>query len=365
VRTRVTSHAVAALICGLNVCLAQEGTKTKITTEGVTVIQTEPATQTRIISKETTIAEPQGKTKPADTVATDTTPRKARVVVVPAVYSKEVRSKFERELNEKWSVTDAGVIENPGYTSYLVDALVNSHKLDVLEREDLKSPIKELDFGESDYADVAKVVKMGQMLNADYVVIPEIRYVSVLLEEKNVPYVGQKQNVVKGKFATNVRTVDVATSKIVASNISDVEKKTRFKDTEGPVSRQLKDFVATLYRDSAIQEAANVIDTAYPIKIVGVADNVCTVNRGKGAIELGEVLNVYRTGEIMIDPDTKESLGYHEARVGQVKVTEVNEKTAKAEIIEGAGKIEKLFICRREKAADPLKAVQPPAPKLD
>jgi hypothetical protein len=76
------------------------------------------------------------------------------------------------------------------------------------------------------------------------------------------------------------------------------------------------------------------------------------------------VLNVYRPGEMMVDPDTKESLGYHEARVGQVKVAKVDEKTCTAEILEGAGTIEKLNICRRDVKPAPA-APLAPAPKLD
>ena len=109
-----------------------------------------------------------------------------------------------------------------------------------------------------------------------------------------------------------------------------------------------------------------MIDTAYPIKVVAVAGDTLTINRGKGAIALGEVLEVYQAGEMMIDPDTKESLGFHETKVGKAKVVEVNEKTAKAEVLESEGAIPRLSICRRMKALDAAPApVEPPAPKLD
>ncbi|MEI6218868.1 MAG: CsgG/HfaB family protein, partial [bacterium] len=294
--------------------------------------------------------------------------RKARVAVVPATYVQEVRSKFERELKEAWGIGDFSTIENPGYTSFLKDALVNSRKLDVLERETLEASIKELNFGESDYANSAKVVKMGQMLNADYVVIPEIRYISISIEEKKVPFVSEKQLIVKGKISTGVRTVDVATSRIVASNMSEVEKKTRFKDVKGSMEQQVRDFVNSLYAESGRQEAAAIIDTAYPIRIMALSDEkTCTINRGKGAVEEGEVMVIYKPGEVMIDPDTKENLGYDQVAVGKLKVTTVGEKTAKAEIMGWNGNIEKLFLCRRDKKAEKLTAepIQPPAPKLD
>jgi len=36
----------------------------------------------------------------------------------------------------------------------------------------------------------------------------------------------------------------------------------------------------------------------------------------------------------LIDPDTKESLGREEAKVGKVKITQVNPKTSTAQIME-------------------------------
>ena len=66
---------------------------------------------------------------------------------------------------------------------------------------------------------------------------------------------------------------------------------------------------------------------------------------------------------MMVDPDTKESLGYHEARVGKVKVVKVDKKTCTAEVLEGVGKIAKLFICRRD--VKPETVDKKVAPRID
>ncbi len=332
------------------------------TTESLTVVQPGPDGQLRVLSKEKTTAE-AGPAAERAAVPADESPRKARVAVVPAIFSQGVRSKFERELYEQWGISDPSVIENPGYTTYLVDALVNARKFDVLEREALDEVTKEIDFGESDYADMAKVVRIGQMLNADYVVIPEIRYIGFLAEKKQVPYVGQQQEVFKGRLATSIRAVDVKTSRIVSSEIADVGLTNRIKKADLAPASPVRDFIGNLYRESAIREAASLVDVAYPIKIVLVTGNTCVLNRGEGAVKPGEVLTVYKPGELMIDPDTKENLGYQEVKAGQVKVTKITAKTCEAEIIEGAGRIGKLDLCRRE--APPPLTVEEPAPKID
>lgn len=333
------------------------------TKETLTVIQPGPEGALRVLQKETTADGAPAPAARAPTSATDETPRKARLMVVPAIFAKDTRSKCERELSEKFQLSDPSVFENPGYTGHLIDALVNSRKFDVLERESLPPVVKELEFGESSYADIMRVVKVGRMLNADYVVIPEIQYLHVMAEDREVPYVGKTEKKLFGKLATNLRVVEVSTSRIVASHIATTENRERVQRKEGEtVAVRVKDFVNALYGEASVKETAAVIDGAYPIKVVAVAEGTCVINRGRGAIEVGETLNVFKPGETLTDPDTKENLGYHEARVGRIKITQVDEKTSAAEIVDGAGAIEKLNICRREKKAE---APAAPAPKID
>ena len=64
----------------------------------------------------------------------------------------------------------------------------------------------------------------------------------------------------------------------------------------------------------------------------------------------GDTFNAFALGQELIDPDTKESLGREELKVGKVKITQVNPKTSTAEILDDTG-IDKGTILR--KAAQP------------
>ena len=67
-------------------------------------------------------------------------------------------------------------------------------------------------------------------------------------------------------------------------------------------------------------------------------DNIVTINRGEGGgLAAGDLFNVYALGEVLVDPDTKESLGREEVKVGKVKITQVGTKTSQAEILEDTG----------------------------
>lgn len=345
--------------------------------ESITVVRQGAGGELQIISKEQAAATPVVSPVRAEehatqaTAVTDDAARKARVAVLPAVFAQERRRRIDRELNERFGITDPGVIENPGYTSYLIDALVNARKFDVLEREELKQLIREMDFGESDYVDMAKCVKIGNMVGADYLIIPEIRYIETEREVKVVPYIGGNQISLRTKLAINVRAVDVKTGKIVSSFMKEVEKRKRLRETD-PASGMrvtVMDLIADCFKETALLSAANMVDVAYPIRVMSVSGTMVMLNRGQGAILQDEELKVYAAGEVMIDPDTKENLGYHEAYLGKVKVIEVGQKTSKAEITEQVAPIERLAICRRiEPPTLEDKSLQKeasPAPKID
>jgi hypothetical protein len=84
--------------------------------------------------------------------------------------------------------------------------------------------------------------------------------------------------------------------------------------------------------------AVHVADVIFPIKVLIKGDNEITINRGEGAgVAVGDTFNVFALGKEMIDPDTKESLGRQEVKVGQVKITEVDPKFSKAQVLQDRG----------------------------
>ena len=81
------------------------------------------------------------------------------------------------------------------------------------------------------------------------------------------------------------------------------------------------------------QMADQLVDTVFPMRVLNRKANQVWINRGKdGGLKVGDILNVYRPGEELIDPDTKERLGSAEKLVGKIKVARVNPKFTIAEI---------------------------------
>ena len=275
---------------------------------------------------------------------------KARVAVLPAQYTQGHRSKFLHDICEKLDVADPSIIENQDYTSFLIDTLVNCRKFKVLERERLNSAVRELDFGESDYANEAKCAEIGQMLNADYVVMPEIRYLITSKEKKNIPYIEIPHTEFEGNMSVRTRIVDVRTSSIVSSHIEEISHTTGAHvkgDSPSTHKRRVLTFISDLYSEVALNQIRHVINAVYPVKIVQADAGKVVINRGEGFIEEGDKLYVYKTGEQMIDPDTGEDLGMNEIQVGKILISRVNPKFAKGKIIEHQESLKRGYICRK------------------
>ena len=101
-------------------------------------------------------------------------------------------------------------------------------------------------------------------------------------------------------------------------------------------------------RDMAQKIANRIADVIFPGEGArSSATRKSRINRGEGGgVAVGDTFNVFALGEELIDPDTKESLGREEVKVGRVKITQVNPKTSTAEILDDTG-IDKGAILRK------------------
>jgi len=107
------------------------------------------------------------------------------------------------------------------------------------------------------------------------------------------------------------------------------------------------EMMVAVSRDMAQKIANRIADVIFPAKVLLKRDKEVTINRGEGGgVAVGDTFNVFAQGEELIDPDTKESLGREEVKVGRVKITQVNPKTSTAEILDDTG-IDKGAILRK------------------
>jgi len=350
--------------------LAAEGNQDRVTIERTTVggakANVAPAAEVTVGG---TVASAQDshEAAPAQTKATtpevkpmaEAGPHKARLAVLPAIFSPL----FKPEIKVAKTLETSGLVslkavftkshethwEAPSLGLSLAEAFVGSRKFDVLERARLTEVLKEIQFGESEYADATRVVPLGKALNAEYVVLPSIEVVHLVEEIKDIPYVDHVRPRLLGKMIARLQVVDTATSKIVAAFTDEVQVERRQKYDNPFAGSEFNSLVVDLYRMQSMRMLARTLEAIYPVRLLEATNGKAVLNRGEGAISAGDEFDVYTLGKAYVDPDTGASLGQSETKIARVKVVRVLPKFSEAEVVEGGDRLTgdlKGYLCR-------------------
>lgn len=227
--------------------------------------------------------------------------------------------------------------------SQFIDRINATRKFDIVGRSDLDSVIKEQDLDASGNVDAKTAAQAGKLTGAKYLLVATVDDYQDYVEKAT--FDGGVGSATKRVIRLSCvgKIYDSTTGKLVESAnfqtgndaFKDIEQDRSYSTKDGNLSDAM---MVALARDMAGKIANHVVDVIFPAKIIVVRDKEATINRGEGAgVAVGDTLNVFALGEEMIDPDTKESLGREEVKVGKVKITEVDPKFSKAEVLEDTG----------------------------
>ena len=236
--------------------------------------------------------------------------------------------------------------------SQLVDRINATRKFDVVGRSDLSDIIKEQDLGASGNVDAKTAAQAGKLTGAKYLLVTTVDDFQDYVEKAT--FEGTGRSATKRVFRLSVvgKVYDSSTGKLLESAnfqtgndaFKQIQEERSYSVKDGELSDEM---MVAVSRDLAQKIANRVADVIFPAKVLLKRDKEVTINRGEGGgVAVGDTFNVFALGEELIDPDTKESLGREEAKVGRVKITQVNPKTSTAEILEDTG-IDKGAILRK------------------
>jgi len=236
--------------------------------------------------------------------------------------------------------------------SQLIDRINATRKFDVVGRSDLSDIIKEQDLGASGNVDAKTAAKAGKLTGAKYLLVTTVDDFQDYVEKAT--FEGTGRSATKRVFRLSVvgKVYDSSTGKLLESAnfqtgndaFKQIQEERNYSVKDGELSDEM---MVAVSRDMAQKIANHVADVIFPAKVLVKRDNEVTINRGEGGgAAVGDTFNVFALGEELIDPDTKESLGREEAKVGKVKITQVNPKTSTAQILEDTG-IDKGAILRK------------------
>lgn len=208
-------------------------------------------------------------------------------------------------------------------TGDLTNALVNSGKYDVVERQRVADVLKEVSgdlTGES-----AK--RLGSLLKANYLVVGTIEWIEAKAVEKTIPYTSRVQRGYEGRFAVNLRLVETKKGVVVSARKHNELIKRMDTDTPGAFLEAMKEQVCASL-------VADIVGGTFPVKVASVSGAEVVLNRGsEGGVVAGAIGRVYREGSEIRDPDTKQVIAREEREVGQIEISEVQSNIARALIL--------------------------------
>jgi hypothetical protein len=218
-------------------------------------------------------------------------------------------------------------------------------------RSDLKEVVKEQSFASSGNVDAndKAAAQQFKMSGAKYILVTTVDDFQDYIETATFQGTGRSATKRIMRFSCVGKIYDTTTGKLLEStnfqiSNKDISENRTYSTRDGVLSDEL---LVAIARSMAEKIANRVADVIFPPKVLSRRDKQITMNRGDGTdIAVGQIWNVFVTGEELIDPDTKESLGREEILVGKVKITNVLPKTSSAEILEDYG-IDKMAILRK------------------
>jgi len=178
----------------------------------------------------------------------------------------------------------------------------------------------------------------GQMKNANFLILPTVQDFKFYRSSKPVPNLEDKYlRRDSGMLEVNVQVIDTSTGAIKTTFYlkSSFATGKKVVNTKGGVPNSIH--FTKMAKKVSGQMTDQLVDIVFPMRILNMQGKQVFINRGKdGGLKKGQLLNVFKPGVALIDPDTGENLGSAETMIGQIKVTRINPKFTIA-VITGKG----------------------------
>jgi curli biogenesis system outer membrane secretion channel CsgG len=278
-----------------------------------------------------------------------------------------------------YSASTAGVPVN-GIEAIVIDVLAKTGRFRLVERTELGNVLDEQDLAAAGRIAQPSAAATGNVLGAEYLVqVVVTDYESNTsgtdagvggLLTRNVPLLGGvKGGSSTGRVGLNIRLIDAETSEIAFTRqIEAVIKETNLSFGGIGVGSDLGlgGFMSSYARTPIGQAViAGVNEGVFELvkeigarpaegSIVKADASQVFINLGQDTVSVSDRLQVLRKGEELIDPETGLSLGGSTASLGEIEVTEVQEKYSIARPVSLSGTPERGDAVRATAPATPL-----------
>ena len=222
-------------------------------------------------------------------------------------------------------------------TSRIADSITTelnqSRKFSVLNRSFEKQFSKERALWDSEQVSSSEASRLGQKLGADFIVLGKIYQLD--FSKKNTNYYGMNNSSIEATIDLYYTVIEAATEKVMWSDTVTYQHKSAKEQAV------VGEFVTGL--SSSI--VTNILDVIYPIKIMKlVNEGNVLLNQGGKRLSVGQRMEVYSSGESIMDPDTGMEIKIDGSKVAELEVTQVKPKYSIAKLVQGSGQYSSLRV---------------------
>jgi len=330
-----------------------------------------------------TVATAAPEAKPAPPVKCPPyTGLKKRIAVLPVVVTATTSNRGPGGTGETsastWESEQAPGQVGAALTEQLTTALIDTGRFIVLERKALEQVLTEQDLGLSGRANPETAPQAGRVIGAEW-----------LIRAAVTEYTGRKSQSGGGILtrgfgiggskkdayvALDVRIIDAATGQVLDSVKADGKARSSglvgglaigsvvlgaHKSDTTPIGQATREALTDAV-DFICQRMEQI---PWQSRVMETENGEVTITGGSTMnLQVGQTFTVWHRGKALVDPETGETLGYRETKVGTLQVTQVMDKFSVAEMIKG-NRPQRGDVVRASLPAPPPPPVAVPGPR--
>ena len=221
-------------------------------------------------------------------------------------------------------------------------SLAETRKFTMVARSKLDAVLAEQAFAASGFVNVRdpSAAKAMEVAGVRWLAVPRVVDFEDAVRTRRFPGLDREVSRRTVRLAISVEVLDSTTGvvgetarvTVEATDTADEDVRARPEGSD-PTSRLLDQLAS----DAAAQVACRLLDVAYPATVVAANGSVVTINRGAGGcLDVDQTWIATRRGEVIVDPDTGEVLGFDEADTGAVRISRVESRLSRATVLAGA-----------------------------
>lgn len=237
------------------------------------------------------------------------------------------------------------------YGHKLVNQLTQSRRFSVMDRDYMDEYLKERNLLLSDNASQDELMKVGQALGVDYLLLGTITEFKAETTTTYSSTLGQGIPRSRIQFNADFRIMVMATRQVkwadtvkISLDQKQIAAFVKNNDDQG--------LLDTVLEQAAEEVVHSSLDNIYPVKVLKVAGKQAIyLNQGGKMTQVGERFDIYTPGETIPDPDTGLPIHIDGEKTATVEVTRVQAKYSLAKLINGdIGEVQAGAILRRSEA---------------